>query len=591
MLGSFGLLSCGVRMLATICRSSFKRSRLACWAVGALSLLAVSAAASTAAAQTRTWYVDRAQISGAPDDGFMVFRPYMHERSRFYGMMALGYTLNPLRDSAVTEDANVQENINNPLSGQIIDYLSVGMQLAGRASFNVALPVAVYQFAGQDPASRGVSDGLDIRKTTIHDLRLDTRLKLHESNNHKFRLGLGGALWAGTGDQNSFTGDGQTTGWLFGSTEYDFGKLLLAGHIGPHFRPDRSIGGLEGDLYVGSELRFAAGAYVPLRSGRIRLGGEIFGTTGIDKGGGEESTFFGKRNTSLEWLAQARFGLGEKQKTWAMVGAGTRMSAGYGAPDLRVLASIGHYIYLTDFEPKSPDKKVKVVPDVNDYALDTDKDGYPDDIDKCPTIPEDGKPPEPTDGCPAGSDRDGDGIPDAADACPDKPEDKDGVADEDGCPEDDADNDQIPDKDDKCPLEPGPKNKLAEKNGCPGLTRVEEDGSVALLEPIQFETGKAVIKAVSFPILDEVVTLMKARGNLRIGVYGHTDSKGSDAMNMQLSKDRAASCMRYLVNKGIKGSRLESEGFGETKPIDTNDTAEGRAKNRRVEFKILGGED
>ncbi|MFO0570027.1 MAG: OmpA family protein [Polyangiaceae bacterium] len=543
-------------------------------------------------AQTRTWYLDRAQISGAPDDGFMVWRPNMSERSRFYGMMALGYTLNPLHDSAVTDDGTTQERIQHPVKGQIIDYLSVGMELASRVSFNVALPIALYQVTGEDPSGRGVSsDGLNVKKTTIHDLRVDARVKAHESNNHKFRLGFGGALFAPTGDSNSFTGDDKTTGWIFGNVEYDAKKFLIAGQIGPHFRPDRSIGGPNGDLYLASELRYAAGVYFPLRSGKVRLGGEVFGSTGLfTKAGGPDSTFFKGKNTNLEWLAQARFGLGEKQKTWLMAGAGTRASTGYGSPDLRVLVSLGHYLYLSDVEPKSPPRKVRVRPDVEDYAADRDKDGYPDDIDKCPDEPEDGKPPEPSDGCPAGADRDNDGIPDSADACPDNPEDKDGVADTDGCPEDDADNDQIPDKDDHCPLEPGLKNKIAEKNGCPGLTKVTEDGEVALLEPIQFETGKAVIKPVSYPILDEVVALMKARGKLRIGVYGHTDDVGADAMNMKLSKDRAASCMKYLTTHGIESSRLESEGFGETKPLVPNDSKENRAKNRRVEFKILGGE-
>jgi outer membrane protein OmpA-like peptidoglycan-associated protein len=537
-----------------------------------LAALLVLTLSGSASAQSTTWYLDRAQISGAPDDGFMVWRPQMHERSRFYGMMAVGYTLNPLRDSTVTDNATTADRIQNPVSGQLIDYLSAGMELAGRAGFNVALPIAFYQFTGEDPSNRGVSGGLQVRKTSIHDLRFDGRFKVHESNNHKFRLGLGGAIWAPTGDPNSFTSDDQTTGWLFGSTEYDFGKVLISGMIGPHFRPQRSIGGTNGALFIGDELRWAAGLYVPLRSGRVRLGGEVFGSTGLFTDAGDpsgESTFFGKRNTDLEWLAQARFALGQREKTWAMFGGGTRLAAGYGAPDLRILVSIGHYLYLTDVEPKSPPKKVRVVPDVNDYALDTDKDGYPDDIDKCPTVPEDGKPPDPSDGCPAGSDRDNDGIPDSADACPDTPEDKDGIQDSDGCPEDDADNDGIADKDDRCPLEPGLKNKNAEKNGCPGLTKVTEEGEVALLEPIQFETGKATIKPVSFPILDEVVALMKARPKLRIGVYGHTDDRGAD---------------------DIDAGRLESEGFGETKPIADNGTAEGRAKNRRVEFKILSGE-
>jgi len=566
-------------------------SRFAKRAVTLAAGLAALATAAPAAAQTRTWYLDRAQISGAPDDGFMVWRPYVAERSRFYGMMALGYTLNPLRDTSVTDDGTTQERIQNPVQGQIIDYLSVGMELAGRAGFNVALPIAFYQFTGEDPSSRDVSRGLEVRKVSIHDLRIDARVKAYESNNHKFRLGFGGGLWAPTGDPNSFTSDDQTTGWFYSALEYDAGKWLVTGHLGPHFRPDRSIGGLQGDLFLGSELRSAAGVFFPLRSGRVRIGGEVFGTTGLfTKAGGPESTFMSSRNTSFEWLAQARFGLGEKQKTWAMMGAGTRFTGGYGAPDLRVLVSIGHYMNISDFDPKSPPKKVRVRPDVDDYASDRDKDGYPDDIDKCPDVPEDGKPPDPSDGCPAGSDRDNDGIPDSADACPDNPEDKDGIMDSDGCPEDDADNDKIPDVEDKCPLEPGLKNKNAEKNGCPGLTKVTEDGEVALLEPIQFETGKAVIKPVSYPILDEVVALMKARPALKIGVYGHTDDVGADAMNMKLSKDRAASCMKYLTSKGIAQSRLESEGFGETKPLVPNDSKEARAKNRRVEFKILSGE-
>ncbi len=553
--------------------------------LGVLTLLATT----TALAQTRTWYLDRAQISGAPDDGFMVWRPFMYEETRFYGMMALGYTLNPLHDSAVADDGPTADRIQHPVKHQLIDYLSVGMEVASRASFNIALPIAFFQGTGVDPQSRGVGEGLDVKKLSIHDLRLDSRVKVYENDARKLRLGLGGAAFVATGDPNSFTSDDSASGWLYGAGEYDFGKFLVAGQLGPHFRPNHSIGGTDGDLSVGSEMRWAFGAYVPLRSGRIRLGLELFGSTGLfTKAGGTESTFFRGRNTDLEWLAQARFGIGQRQRTWAMVGGGTRLSAGYGSPDLRILASIGTFFTLKDVPGKSPDRMVKVVPDVEDYAKDTDKDGYPDDIDKCPTVPEDGKPPDPSDGCPAGSDRDHDGIPDTADACPDEPEDKDGVQDNDGCPEDDADNDQIPDKDDRCPLEPGNTNKKKpEKNGCPGLTKVTESGEVALLEPIQFETGRATIKAVSFPILDEVVTLMKARPNIHMGIYGHTDDRGADDMNMRLSKDRAASVVKYLQNHGIAGSRMESEGFGETKPLDTNDTAAGRAKNRRVEFKIL----
>lgn len=230
-------------------------------------------------------------------------------------------------------------------------------------------------------------------------------------------------------------------------------------------------------------------------------------------------------------------------------------------------------------------------PSVDDYDRDSDGDGYPDSIDKCPHEKEDGKPPEPTDGCPASSDRDGDGIPDSIDQCPDQPEDKDGIQDDDGCPEDDVDNDGIPDAQDKCPTQPGPRSADATKNGCPSLTKVSENGDVELLQPIEFETGKAVIKPGSFPILDEVVTLMKARGSVKLGVYGHTDSRGIPANNLKLSGDRAASVMAYLVGHGIAPSRLKSQGFGQTQPIADNATDAGRAENRRVEFKMLSGGD
>jgi outer membrane protein OmpA-like peptidoglycan-associated protein len=115
----------------------------------------------------------------------------------------------------------------------------------------------------------------------------------------------------------------------------------------------------------------------------------------------------------------------------------------------------------------------------------------------------------------------------------------------------------------------------------------EGDDEIAILEPIEFEFGKAIIKPVSYPILDEVVKLMKSRTKMRVGVYGHTDNRGAMDLNMRLSKERARSVMNYLGSKGIAQNRLESEGFGPNKPIADNNTDDGRARNRRVEFKIL----
>src|SRR6185503_17263720 len=419
----------------------------------------------------------------------------------------------------------------------------------------------------------------------IHDLRFDARLLAYESNSRKLRLGFGGALWAPTGNAIAFTSDDSVQGYLYGAGEIDFGKFFLSGNIGPHFRPERSIGGPEGALATDTELRYAFGGYLPISNDKYRVGIELWGTTGLAPAPGDNSTFFANRNTDIEWLGQGRMWIDQKQRIWAMAGAGTRLFTGYGAPDFRVLVSIGAFTTLKDFEPDSPPPKIKIVPDVDDYDRDTDKDGYPDSIDKCINDPEDGKKPNPTDGCPMASDRDNDGIPDSVDQCPDVPEDKDGVEDKDGCPEKDADNDQIPDAQDKCPTEAGPRSAKAERNGCPLIRTGDEE--IAILEPIEFEFGKSVIKSASYPILDAVVQVMKSQSKMRIGVYGHTDNHGAMELNMRLSKERARACMNYLSSHGIAKSRLESEGFGPNKPIADNGTDAGRARNRRVEFKIL----
>ncbi|MBX3184231.1 MAG: OmpA family protein [Polyangiaceae bacterium] len=558
--------------------------RLLSTLLAAFALLALSTEAS---AQQSTFYLDRIQISGAPDDGFAVWRPYMAPKTRFYGAATLGYTLNPLRGTTLTDDARVQRDIETPLRHQLIAYLQAGAELSSRLGVNISLPVTVYQGGGADPQRLGVGGGLERDPTVLNDLRLDARVRAYESDSGFLRLGGGGAVWVPVGAADSFASDDAITGMLYGSVELDFDAFYVAGNIGPHFRPERGIGNTNGVLALASELRYGVGAYLPLRDNAILLGGELWGTTGLVKAGGE-STFFASRNTDLEWLAHLRLNLDDDRRWYFKGGGGTRLATGYGAPDVRVLVQVGAYTTIEDTDPGQVARRYRDAPDVEMSDRDTDGDGYPDDVDACPNEKEDGKPPDPTDGCPAPGDRDNDGIPDDVDQCPDDPEDKDGIQDADGCPEDDADKDGIPDTKDACPLEPGLENKLAEKNGCPGFTKlVEESGEIELLQPIQFETARSTIKAVSYPILDEVVALMRSRSELRIAVHGHTDSRGSQALNTKLSKDRAKACMDYLIRKGISADRLTSEGFGPDKPVADNDTEAGRAKNRRVEFRII----
>ena len=556
---------------------------------GLCALVAVAVSTRTAHAQSAYFYLDRAQLSGAPDDGFMVWRPHHGDETRFYAFAALGYAHNTLRDATVTDDPATQYAIDDPVRGQFITYLSAGTEISHRLSLNVSLPVLLYKIpGGDDPQAYGVGGGgITGNRAGIHDLRFDARFMLFENNDRTVRIGAGGAFWAPTGSPDAFAGDNAVSGMLYASGEVDFKKWFLTGMMGPQFRTERSIGGVNGTLYTDSELRFAFGAFTPFRS-RLRLGVELWGTTGIAPvGPDDKNTFFGSDNTDIEWLAQGRFALDKRRRIWSMAGFGTRLETGYGAPDFRALISIGTFITLKDFDAGSPPPKVQFVSDHDLSDPDSDGDGYPDSIDKCPHEKEDGKPPEPSDGCPASADRDKDGIPDNVDQCPDQPEDKDGIQDDDGCPETDADSDAIPDVEDKCPNEAGVRSADPKKVGCPSLTKVSEGGEVELLRPIEFEYGKAVILPVSFPILDEVLELLKSRPSIKVGVYGHTDNRGALALNMRLSKDRAAACKNYLINHGINATRLESQGFGPNQPLGDNSTDEGRARNRRVEFKIL----
>jgi len=221
---------------------------------------------------------------------------------------------------------------------------------------------------------------------------------------------------------------------------------------------------------------------------------------------------------------------------------------------------------------------------------DRDGDGIFDDVDKCPDDPEDFDSFEDTDGCPE-PDNDGDGILDKDDLCPNDPEDKDGWEDEDGCPEADNDGDGILDKDDACPNAPETKNGYEDEDGCPDEKKRVKivKGKILILEKIFFEYDKAIIKKESYGILYEVAKTMEENPQiLLVRVEGHTDSDGGDDYNLKLSDARAHSVRDFLIKKGgVSGDRLEAKGYGETKPIDTNETPEGKANNRRVEFIIV----
>jgi len=228
---------------------------------------------------------------------------------------------------------------------------------------------------------------------------------------------------------------------------------------------------------------------------------------------------------------------------------------------------------------------------------DADGDGVPDDADKCPGTPTGVR--VDSNGCPL--DADGDGVPDYKDNCPGTPM---GLkVDSNGCPLD-SDGDGVPDNKDKCP--DTPKDVKVDNSGCPldsdgdgiydyldkcpdtpkGAT-VDERGCWAFTGEVFFDFGKWDIKSEAHPLLKEAVNILEQNPEMRVEIQGHTDSKGPEAYNQMISEKRAVAVKAYLVNQGIDSGRLEVKGYGESDPIASNDTEEGRQKNRRVRFKRL----
>ncbi|HEY3495559.1 MAG TPA: OmpA family protein [Polyangiaceae bacterium] len=235
---------------------------------------------------------------------------------------------------------------------------------------------------------------------------------------------------------------------------------------------------------------------------------------------------------------------------------------------------------------------------------DSDRDGFIDPNDKCPSQP--GIAP---DGCPD-KDSDHDTVLDSKDACPTEP----GPPEKGGCPVRDTDKDGVPDEFDKCPTEPGPLNGCpdldADKDGvnlpddkCPDKAEVkngfdDEDGCpdeipekirkfTGVIKGIEFDTGKDTIRPVSEGVLNGALIVLQEYPKTRIEISGHTDNVGTRENNVDLSKRRAESVKNWFAGKGIDGKRIETRGAGPDEPIADNKGPDGRQKNRRIEFKLL----
>lgn len=435
------------------------------------------------------------------------------------------------------------------------------MSLSRNVALALGLPVFFFQTGDLDPNPSGVGD-----------LRIVPKIRLRDD-----RRGLGVALLAEirapTHSDDEFSGGARFP--VFApklAVDHRFpGGLRVGGNAGLLLRQATRFENVE----AASELTYSAAAVLHLGGydGAVALGVDLHGGAGLTRVDFEELPLEGQL-----------FGQIQARDVQIQLGPGVGVVPGYGTPAFRLYAGVRW--------------------------------------------------------SPTGHDRDRDGIPDGEDRCPDEPETRNGIEDLDGCPErDEGPQDgvgpsavrvTVVDRDGK--QVPRPQARVddarAEPTDAPGVLEVEvEPGGHVLwvrargyvpqrieidvprgqtvektvrLEPIEivvtddrilfagnvyFAFGSAELEAESHDLLDEIALVLIEQPRIRrVRVEGHTDRHGSEDYNQRLSEARAASVMNYLVGAGVDAGRLESAGFGESRPISKIDS-----ENRRVDFVIVRG--
>lgn len=511
-----------------------------------------------------------------------------------YGGLALYLSDDPLE--VIHPDGTSERLVDSILGTRF----AAGTNILGKARVDLSVPVYPWVFGSTEPNS-GAGMG-DIQLQALYPF----------VNKEELGVAVAPFLRLPSGSDDLYTGSSGVGGGLTGVLG---GMLENAWHWNANLAIDLGSKEQFGSLDMGTSMRIGAGLAAPVND-HLQIGAEL--TSALTTAGGLGP--YNKNPTEGHLYGQYKSETGIVFST----GAGTGLVAGLGAPDIRVF---GLFSYAWEGIPP---------------VYDRDHDGIIDERDTCPDHPEDIDTYRDEDGCPD-LDNDGDGLPDPQDQCPVQAEDFDKFQDEDGCPDPDndedrvldtedacpleagtvaakgcpdRDNDTVKDTDDACPDEPGPvatkgcpdrdNDRVADfrdkcpdqpadprivpelSDGCPSRVFVSAN-QVVIMDKVFFDTNKDTIKKQSFSLLNDVAKVLNDNKQIkRIEIQGHTDSVGNDSSNLNLSQRRAESVMKYLVMKGkVDPNRLEAKGYGETKPMTTNETDVGRADNRRVEFVIL----
>jgi len=606
--------------------------------VGAICCVLLGTRGASGQTLNKGFAVNRYEPSSAGEWSFWVDHPWYSSTRYFAGGITLNYAHNPLVFGSVGSDGSFTPQLS-VIQHQFLGHIDLAGSFLDRVQINASLPIVFLErgtkAAGAEPAN-GVAVG---------DPRLGLWVRLFgQPYRSAVSLSLGAQVWIPLRHLGLSSGVSLSSG-DDSSVPRILPKLALGGYAkrilwsftaGFQYREPAQIGSgvdLAGST-VGSELQLGAAiAYADMER-RFAIGPEAVLATQVL--GTDATKPFYRDFTSLEILLGLHYNVAHQLNLGVAGGIGLLRQP--GTPDGRVLLRIAYapmkeekkpildrdHDGILDTEDACPDDRGIATSNPNTNGCpDRDRDGVIDRLDICPDTHKGERPdPDPKRlGCPAG-DRDKDGVLDPDDICPDlakgdKPDpdpkrlgcpagdrDKDGVLDPDdlcpdvakgdkpdpaklGCPAGDRDKDLVVDHEDACPDQPGAPDPDPKKNGCPGATMIT-GGQIKIIEPVFFATNKDVILKRSFPVLEAVANSLKGAPTIKkVEVEGHTDNRGKPEYNRQLSARRAASVVRFLVEKGIDQNRLQSVGHGPDKPIADNKTAKGREQNRRVDFVII----
>lgn len=444
------------------------------------------------------------------------------------GHLALhaGAILDYGKDPFVFRETDTGDVASRLVDHQLLLHTGLTFAMWNRVAVSAAMPFALSQ-GGDDPRYLGVT----LRspdQAAVGDLRASARVAIVGRHNGAFQFGLGGHVFVPTGDGQRLMSDGAVRGMPYAAIGGRFapaGRAIWSVSGGPELRPSRALHGSE----QGTMIRGGAGLAYQIGPRRdVQLGGELHGYA-VTR---EPSS----RTTGLELLLSAKLRFLDDFE--AGLGAGPGVVGGVGTPSVRGLLSIAYTPRLSE-ERDTPPAPARPAPE-----------------------PAPAAPPPPLDS-------DGDGVPDAEDACPSERGEAEGARR--GCPK--------PPEPPTAAEEPAPPPPKAPTAPSAKAT-IEEQRIAFALDSTEIDAGgRAKIQRVA--------KVLAENPNARVVVRGHSDDTGPIAYNQQLSERRSLAVKDALLQAGVAKDRLDTEALGPSEPLEATATTGARAKNRRVDFRVV----